>query len=138
MSRLLKPAQAPLKSDLDDEVEGSLWSQIAAAIGADAAAKLSAVHGGRRLYIPKAPGPHNVITVAIGQDAAQLLGAKFSGSTVDVPVSAGVRARILDLRRQGVQVSRIAEMLRCTERHVYYVMAEAREDSPEPSQPRLL
>lgn len=138
MTRALKPSQAPLKSPDEDEVEAPLWVQIRAAIGADAAARLSAAHGGRRLYIPQAPGPHNVITVAIGADAAQILGAKFASATVDVPLAAGVRARILDLSRQGVQVSRIAEMLRCTERHVYYVRAEAREDGEDPLQPRLI
>lgn len=138
MTRALKPSYAPPKSLVEDEVEAPLWGQISAAIGEAAAGGLSARLGGRRLYIHRAPGAHHIITVAIGAEAAQILGAQFGGETVDVPLAPGVRARILELSRQNVQVSRIAEMLRCTERHVYYVRAEAREDGDDPVQPRLL
>lgn len=138
MNRLLKPSSQALKSDFEDEVEAPLWAQIVAAIGETAAGQLSARFGGRRLYIPRDPGPHHPITVVVGAEAAKILAADHSGRHVDVPLSLGVRARILDLSRQGVQVSRIAEMLRCTERHVYYVRAEAREDGEDPSQPRLI
>lgn len=142
MSRLLKPAQAPLKSDLDDEVEGTVWSQIVSTIGDDAASMLSDALGGRRVYIPRNPGPNHPITVAIGANAARALAADHSGRYVDVRLSPDRRARILELSAQKLQVSRIAQMLRCTERHVYKVREEAKaaggDASGETAQPRLL
>ena len=138
MTRALKPSCEPPKSDFEDEVEAPLWTQIVAAIGADAAGRLSARFGGRRLYIPRDPGSNHEISLVIGVEAAKAIACDHAGRTVDIPRALGVRARILELSRQNVQVSRIAEMLRCTERHVYYVRAEARDDGEEPLQPRLL
>lgn len=100
---------------------------MTAAIGKDAAEALTQALGGRRLYVRRDPGANHPITVAIGPGPAKILGEQFHGHYVDVPLNKALQARILELRGQGVQVSRIASMLRCTERRVYQVQAEAKE-----------
>lgn len=142
MSRSLKPTYEPIKGDLEDDAEGTFWEQIVASIGDEAAGRLSDAIGGRRVYIPRNPGPNHPITVAVGAEAAKALAADHSGRYVDVRLSPDRRARILELSAQKMQVSRIAQMLRCTERHVYKVREEAKasgDDAPrETPQPRLL
>ena len=104
----------------------SLCDQIGRSIGDDAADKLIADFGGRRLYIPVAPGPGDLITRSIGLTAALAMARVFGGDRLLIPVtSANVRRRmrILTMRADHVSISRIAQELRCTERYVYKVLA---------------
>lgn len=112
----------------DDEAfyELAPWPSILVMIGAATASRLSAEHGGRRLYIPKAPGPHHPLSQMIGHDLALAVGAEWGGHRLDVPLTAGRRARIVELRATHYSVSAIASIIGCTERHVYQVLADDR------------
>lgn len=117
--------------DLDagwSDNENPTLDDLARLIGPDLAEKLSVDFGGTRLYIPRNPGQHAPITVSIGIDAARLVGERFGGERCLVPVRAGRRARILSLREAGESVSAIARRIGCTERHVYDVLRERRDD----------
>ncbi len=104
----------------------SLYDQIGHSIGDDAADKLIADFGGRRLYIPVAPGPGDLIARSIGLTAALAMAHAFGGDRLVIPVTsthARRRVRILAMRADHVSISRIAHELRCTERYVYKVLA---------------
>jgi Mor family transcriptional regulator len=120
-------------SDLfDSGARSSLFHQIGCSIGDDAADKLIADFGGRRLYIPIAPSPGDLVSRSIGLIAALQMARLFGGDRVMVPTGAGRarrRARILAMRADHVSISRIAHELRCTERHVYKVLALSRDPS---------
>ncbi|HUO06446.1 MAG TPA: Mor transcription activator family protein [Candidatus Binataceae bacterium] len=110
----------------------SLFSEVQRAIGDRASGRLIADFGGRRLYIPIAPAPEHVVTGSIGLTAARNLARLFGGDRLVIPVSSGAggrRRQILSMRAQGASVASIARNLRCTERHVYKVLAAARYTS---------
>jgi Homeodomain-like domain len=104
----------------------TLYDQVGHLIGNDAADKLIADFGGRRLYIPVAPGPGDQITRSIGLLAALAMARVFGGDRLLIPVTsdhARRRVRIVAMRADHVSISRIAQELRCTERYVYKVLA---------------
>jgi len=112
----------------------TVYDQIAHSIGGDAADKLIADFGGRRLYIPLAPGPDDLITRSIGLVSALAMARVFGSDRLFIPVTSTHlrrRARIVAMRADHVSISRIALQLRCTERYVYKVLALCR--APESS-----
>jgi hypothetical protein len=113
----------------------TLYDQIGDSIGADAADRLIADFGGRRLYIPIAPERGDLITRSIGLLAALTMARVFGGDRILIPATcshARRRARIVMLRAEHVSISHIARELRCTERYVYKVLALCR--APKPSE----
>jgi len=128
------PSPAPRFNPFADSVRTTLYDQIGHSIGDDAADKLIADFGGRRLYIPIAPGPGDLITRSIGLLAALAMARMFGGDRLLIPVTSTHnrrRVRIVAMRADHVSISRIAHELRCTERYVYKVLALNR--APEPS-----
>ena len=120
------PSQAPRFDPFPDAARTSLYDQIGHSIGGDAADKLIADFGGRRLYIPVAPGPGDLITRSIGLSAAMEMARVFGGDRLLIPVTtdhARRRVQIVAMRADHVSISRIAHELRCTERYVYKVLA---------------
>ena len=116
----------------------SLYDQIGHSIGDDAAGRLIADFGGRRLYIPVAPGPGDLIARSIGLSAALAMARVFGGDRLLIPATschARRRVRIVAMRAEGVSISRIAHELRCTERYVYKVLATGRAPTPPPAAP---
>lgn len=122
-----------------DAARASLYDQIGRSIGADKTHKLIADFGGRRLYIPVAPAPGDRVTSSIGLVAALAMARVFGGDRLVIPVTidhARRRKRIFALRANHLSVARIARQLRCSERHVYKVLAEGRDgrlDSTTPA-----
>ncbi len=103
----------------------TLYDLIGNSIGGDAADKLIADFGGRRLYISRTPAPGDLITRSIGLASDRLL----------IPATntfARRRFRIFQMRADHVSISRIAHELRCTERYVYKVLALGRAPSAVP------
>lgn len=120
------------------DAPGSLFAQIERSIGDDAANKLIADFGGRRLYIPVAPAPGDRVTSSIGLVAALAMARTFGGDRLLVPVTsdhARRRAKIFAMRVQNISIARIARQLRCSERHVYKVLAESRGNRSDASTP---
>lgn len=105
---------------------GATLEAFAALIGEEAAIRLSVRFGGRALYIPHRPAPDSPLVEAVGEVAALKLARRFGGIYHVVPLSVGKRARVIELRRRDWTVRRIAEELGCTERYVYYVLADHR------------
>jgi hypothetical protein len=107
----------------------TLYDLIGNSIGADAADKLIADFGGRRLYISRTPGPGDLITRSIGMVSALAMARVFGGDRLLIPATsnhARRRFRIFQMRADNVSISRIAHELRCTERYVYKVLALTR------------
>jgi hypothetical protein len=120
------PSPAPRFNSYADSVHTTLYDQIGHSIGGDAADKLIADLGGRRLYIPIAPTSGSTITRSIGLLAALAMARAFGGDRLLIPVTSDHlrrRARIVAMRAERVSISRIAQQLRCTERYVYKVLA---------------
>jgi hypothetical protein len=128
------PSLPPRFNPLAASSRTTVYDQIAHSIGGDAADKLIADFGGRRLYIPLAPGPGDLITRSIGLIPALAMARVFGSDRLLIPVTSTHlrrRARIVAMRADHVSISRIALKLRCTERYVYKVLALCR--APEPS-----
>jgi len=120
------PSPAPRFNPFAAAARPTLYDQIGHSIGDHAADKLIADFGGRRLYIPIAPAPGDLITRSIGLPAAMAMARVFGGDRILVPVTsnhARRRVRIVAMRADHVSISRIAQELRCTERYVYKVLA---------------
>ncbi len=123
------PSPAPRFDSFADTAHTRLFDQIGHSIGDDAADKLIADFGGRRLYIPLAPTPGGSITRSIGLLAALAMARAFGGDRLLIPVTSAHtrrRVRIVAMRAEHVSISRIAQELRCTERYVYKVLASTR------------
>jgi Mor family transcriptional regulator len=130
------PIPAPRFNSFPAVARTSLFDQIGHSIGDDAADKLIADFGGRRLYIPVAPAPGDLVTGSIGLTAALAMARVFGGDRLLIPVTSNNerrRVRIVAMRADNVSISRIAHELRCTERYVYKVLALHR--APEPPAP---
>lgn len=97
---------------------------IAKLIGEDKAVRLSADHGGRRVYIPANPQPDSRLVLSIGMEAAQLLAKRWGGERCVVASTSGRRARVALMHRQGLSVSEMATRERCSTRTIYYIIAE--------------
>jgi hypothetical protein len=127
------PAIAPRGNPFADPERITLYDQIVRSVGADAADKLIADFGGRRLYIPIAPAPGDLIARSIGLVPALAMARVFGSDRLLIPVTtdhARRRVRILAMRADNVSISRIARNLRCTERYVYKVLALCRTETP--------
>jgi Homeodomain-like domain len=120
------PSPSPRFNSFADSAHTTLYDQIGHSIGGDAADKLIADLGGRRLYIPIAPTSCSTIARSIGLLAALAMARAFGGDRLLIPVTSDHlrrRARIVAMRAERLSISRIAQELRCTERYVYKVLA---------------
>ncbi len=134
----LDRAPSPRFSPFAPVARATLYDQIGHSIGDDAADKLIADFGGRRLYIPMAPAPGDSIARSIGLAAARAMARAFGGDRILVPITSKFnrrRVRIVAMRADHVSVSRIAHELRCTERYVYKVLALNRAPDPPAANP---
>jgi len=124
-------ARTPKVESVHIDLDAPLWPQVASAIGEEAAVGLPRRLGGRRVYIPRAAGLNHPLSWGAGLEAAAILCGLLAGSFPDVPLTAGKRARILELSRGGRRRADVATIVGCTERHVYQVLAEARADETQ-------
>ena len=123
------PSLPPRFNSFAAGARATVYDQIAQSIGGAAADKLIADFGGRRLYIPLAPGPGDLITRSIGLIPALAMARVFGSDRLLIPVTSTHlrrRARIVAMRADHVSISRIALKLGCTERYVYKVLALCR------------
>lgn len=115
----------------DEDKEFSPFEAIERLVGPELAARISARFGGRRFYVPAKPGPNHPLSIIVGHEAAVKIGLEFRGAKLSIPLGQGKRARIASMREAGKSVAAIAAALQCTERHVYYVLAEQRGGSKQ-------
>jgi Mor family transcriptional regulator len=104
---------------------------IEAAIGVGPTARLLSSFGGRRIYVPSAPRAGERLVGAIGMASARKLGAIFGGERIWLPKAEQntiKSTRIRRMRRRGMSVSQIARIVGCSDRHVWKVLAAAREE----------
>ena len=101
-------------------------TDLAAAIGNDAARQLSRMMGGTTVYVPLAIGEHHPLYVTLGEHSSSKLAAAFGGSRVNIPKQVERRARVRELHRAGaLTIARIAIETDYSERHVYRLVSEA-------------
>lgn len=112
-------------------LEPTIMEELTEVLGAGAVAQLIADFGGREIYVPKAPGPAHPLSVSIGHVAtAQLVAAGFAGVNLKLPLPRDKARRILGLNESGKRPRDIAREVRCTERWVYRVIADAKLPPP--------
>jgi len=119
----------------DDLSENPTLASITKLVGEDAAEQISMEFGGVRLHIPCSPGKNSPLSVVVGLDAAKKIAQTYGGMYFDVPVSLGKRARIVELSKMNVPAGKIARTLWCTERYVFKVRAEEKQDDGQTSLP---
>jgi hypothetical protein len=115
--------RAPQKTKQE---EMAMLKEFITVIGPQAAHKLVADFGGRRLYVPQLPHPDDPISTSIGFLAATKLARIYGSDRVEIPNPPPRRMQILALRAVGCSVDAIASQLRCTRRRVFQVLAESR------------
>ena len=133
LTRAPRPS-SPRSNPFAAVMRPNLYDLIGNSVGADAADKLIADFGGRRLYISRTPSPGDLITRSIGLASALAMARVFGGDRLLIPATntfARRRFRIFQMRADHISISRIAHELRCTERYVYKVLAVCR--APEAS-----
>ncbi|NBB51482.1 hypothetical protein GVN24_24665 [Rhizobium sp. CRIBSB] len=100
------------------------WQKLTALVGEDAAAAISALYGGGRLYVPRLIGVHHPITEAAGRDGAALIAGEFGGGHIDIPMALGKRAMVEQLLSAGRPVPEICRRVGVCRRHVFYIKDE--------------
>lgn len=99
-----------------------LSSELHEALGDAGFLKLTDVHGGIRVYIPKEPHG-STLASEIGIDNAARLSKMFAGGYIRVPIAREFRAR--HYRRQGESNSMIARRLGLSETGVEKLFSRA-------------
>ncbi len=112
--------------------------RVAVVIGAEAWQLLCEKLGGRRLHVPAHAGPDHYLTQIIGQAAANKLCFEFSNDRIDLPMAEHKRALVLQALAKRLPIVDIARTYFVTERYVYKVQEQAREERAESDQLRLL
>lgn len=118
--------------------EGSIWSQVIELVGLDAAACLSKDFGGRRIYIPRAPGEDHVISASIGHEKAKALAEGLAGIDLEPPISLGRRMVVVGMLRAGKKPEQISAALHCPRKFVFRVKKQLEEDEARARQLPLL
>jgi hypothetical protein len=97
--------------------------------GADGAARVVKVFGGKRIYVP-APATEGYSNFAgrIGDEKiAHKVCVEFGGTQIALPKQlVPMNEQIIELDRGSVKPTEIAQRLSCTESYVYYVLREER------------
>lgn len=110
------------------ELPGVL-AEIAEVAGEAAALKISALHGGQRVYFPaRQQGDDHWLVAAVGAEAAAKIAARFGGSNIDIPLHVGgtyrrfvrqIAKRIHALDSDDLSSREIAGKLGLTQRTVH-------------------
>lgn len=117
-----------LKDAIPDDLDfNPTISSLTALIGEDLIYVLSSKLAGRRVFIPKKLGADSPLAVVIGLDAAEKISHVYGGTAFDVPVSAGVRAKIVQLHEADHNNVAIAAKLKITRRTVQRVLSNRRD-----------
>jgi Mor family transcriptional regulator len=111
-----------------DKEDGSLFSEVADVIGAEAAEKLMGAHGGQQFVVTASPS--EAMGALLGEEAAQRLCDEFAGIRLYVPVKAALdraerNRRIVKARASGMDYAAIAKAHGVTVRTVFYVLARS-------------
>lgn len=122
--------QALIGTKLDELPEG--LREIAELVGLDAALKLTAAHGGVRIFIPLKCPPEHAIAATVGDYVAARLSNAYGGTYLYVPgVSSILRRRrdaaIVQAYDKGKSATFLARQHGITERQVRAIIAKARQ-----------
>ena len=116
-------------SDIYEQLsENPTLESLRLLIGDNAVVQLSNCLGGRRLYFPKSAGPNSPIAVAIGVENVKKIGNVYGGMHMDIPLVPGKRKQIAQMLESGQPVSKIAATLYTTERTIYRIKAEIKDN----------
>ncbi len=110
----------------------SLFDEIAACVGAEAAEELQRIYGGRGFSCPRPEniGPDHPLATAIGEARARVFAEHFGPSELLMPSGKARederrRERVVALRGAGTPVRAIARETGMNERSVYRILARA-------------
>lgn len=108
----------------------SVVEELSAVLAPDVVERLLAALGGCSIYVPKrAIGEHHPIAQAVGAKDAALVCEFFGGTALDLPLPRDKSRRIVELAQTIGHRGTIARQVGCTERWVYKVLAEHKQDS---------
>lgn len=109
-----------------------LLALVEAELGMEAALRLVAAHGGRRIYIAKSPRQDAKLAQSLGLPLARLLAAHYGGEFIEVPngrlALGDAAARLRAVAESGASSNRLAGQLGITRRRVLQIRARLAED----------
>lgn len=116
-----------------DAPSGSL-EDVAGVVGEEAALRLADLFGGIRLYIPAKIGPYHPLMSAVDAELAAKIVEHYHGMELALPRIDPRRARVISLAKSGrLTKQAIARETGYTERHVYHLIANARDEDDQGS-----
>lgn len=99
-------------------------AELVRLVGVEATLAIVEMHGGTRLWVPKAANQGTRLALEIGLHEAHLLSAEYGGLMIKVPMAKPWRARIY--RSRGMSYPAIARRLGTTEGRVWAWLNAAR------------
>lgn len=118
-----------------EAIHSAQLQEIAEVVGVAPALRLADAFGGQEgCNVPKTPRPNHPWVEPLGWEGFAKLCAHYGGERISIPRNAfakTVKARMMELKRQGHSHRAIARHLHCTERWVRMVM-NAGDDSRQP------
>ena len=108
---------------------GDLVGFVSRRLGEDIANKIEEAFGGREVYVPITPEPHNVFTKVVGLEAALVVAKEFGSGKASVPIGSRRRSELIVAAcLSGRGTSEIAKSFRCSCRLVQLKRAELRRE----------
>jgi DNA-binding NarL/FixJ family response regulator len=127
---LTRCAMSDVRQDLPEA-----YQTLIETFGEDVTARLIAMLGGVRIWVPAKPGPRHQLTQALGQELAEEIARKMGAGPLTVPDGqafrlAAQRHEIRRLTAEGVPAQQIARRLKVNERTVFRVRAMTKGTKP--------
>lgn len=99
------------------------FANLVEALGRDLAERIVAEFGGTFIYVPLRPTPP--LIERLGVDGANRLARAFATERIYVPTRAAemVRARVIEMHRQGAAYNQIARTVGCTVMRVAQILS---------------
>ncbi|MBI1408142.1 MAG: helix-turn-helix domain-containing protein [Caulobacter sp.] len=120
-----------------DNPDPSPWQRTLEVLGEAGGARLSRDFAGKRVYIPRQPGPDHALSVCLGHDQALILAEALAGEELEPPLTAGRRLRILELLAQGEKPERISHAVGVSRRYVFRLKKRVEDDEQQARQMSL-
>jgi len=121
----------------DDELEDIIFSEYPARvsmekiIGKDHFEELTKQRGGRRIYIPETGERSTILSLIITNKQVERLSSVYGGIYYFVPVYEEKKDRVRLYLSEGYDANKIAEMVGCTVRYVFFVKNAILNEQPD-------
>ncbi|HEX4196746.1 MAG TPA: hypothetical protein VHZ26_04830 [Caulobacteraceae bacterium] len=113
----------------DADAPTDLVGFVSLRLGGLVALKIQEAFGGRQVYVPSSPEPHNIFSKLVGQENAEIVASEFGSGQFDVSSGPAGRAALI---REACLTDRsagdIAKVFGCSSRWVRMKRAKLRRE----------